>query len=167
MKLVEALPAVRKVVPDAQLVLAGASTPYEHELHDRARTLGIAAAVTSPGYVNGGDLEGLYAASSVFVFPSLNEGFGLPLLEAMARELPVVTSDRSALPEVAGDAALLVSPGSADEIAAATIRIITDVRCRERLVEKGNRRVRAFTWSHTARLTLETWRRAVLAPSPR
>ncbi|MBA3508595.1 MAG: glycosyltransferase family 4 protein [Thermoleophilaceae bacterium] len=167
MKLVEALPTVREAVPDAQLVLAGASTPYERQLHDRAKALGVGATVTSPGYVSEADLEGLYAAASVFVFPSLNEGVGLPLLEAMARDLAVVTSDRSALPEVAGDAALLVSPGSADEIAAATIRIITDVRCRERLVEKGNRRVRAFTWSHTARLTLETWRRAVLAPSPR
>lgn len=167
MKLVEALPAVRVAVPDAQLVLAGAPTPYESELRDRARALDLEAAVALPGYVSEGDLEGLYAAAAVFVFPSLNEGFGLPLLEAMARELAIVTSDRSALPEVAGDAALLVNPDSADQIAAAAIRVITDSGCRARLVQAGTRRVRDFTWSQTAALTLETWRRAVLAPSHR
>lgn len=167
MRLVEALPQMRHEVSGTQLVLAGASTPYEHELRDRARQLGVEDAVALPGYVSDADLEGLYDSAAVFVFPSLNEGFGLPLLEAMARELAVVTSDRSALPEVAGDAALLVDPESADQIASAAVRVLTDNRLRTRLVADGARRAAGFTWARTARLTLETWRRAVLAPSRR
>jgi glycosyltransferase involved in cell wall biosynthesis len=165
MRIVEALPSVRSEVPDAQLVLAGASTPYEQDLRARAEALVVADAVTFPGYVSDADLEGLYAAAAAFVFPSLNEGFGLPLLEAMARGLPVVTSDRSALPEVAGDAALLVDPESSEQIAAATVRLLADAGLRARLVTAGVSRAHSFSWSQTARSTLETWRRAVLAPS--
>jgi len=165
MRIVEALPSVRSEVPDAELVLAGASTPYEQDLRARAEALGVADAVTFPGYVSDADLEGLYAAAAAFVFPSLNEGFGLPLLEAMARGLSVVTSDRSALPEVAGDAALLVDPESSEQIAAATVRLLADAGLRARLVTAGVSRARSFSWSQTARSTLETWRRAVLAPS--
>lgn len=167
LRLVEALPAVRREVPDVQLVLAGASTPYEQQLRERAHELGVENAVMLPGYVSDADLEGLYVAAAVFAFPSLNEGFGLPLLEAMARELAVVTSDRSALPEVAGEAALLVDPESVDQIAAATTRVLTDADLRSELVAGGVRRAAGFTWDRTAELTLETWRRAVLTPSRR
>ena len=107
------------------------------------------------------DLEGLYAAASVFVFPSLNEGFGLPVLEAMSRGVPVVTSSVSSLPEVAGDAALLVDPVSVEAIAEATSRVLTDGSLRERLVEAGRKRPAAFTWDRTAEATLDTWRRAL------
>lgn len=167
MRLIEALPVVRRQVPEAQLVLAGAPTPYEQALSGRARALGVDTAVTLAGYVDEADLEGLYAASDAFVFPSLNEGFGLPVLEAMARGLPVVTSDRSALPEVAGDAALLVDPESVDQIAAAAVRMLVDEPLRERMIAAGSRRVNEFTWDGTAQLTLETWRRAAVTASRR
>jgi glycosyltransferase involved in cell wall biosynthesis len=159
--LVRALPAVREAVPGTQLVLPGAATPYEEELRAEAARHGIGEAVVFPGYVDDADLEGLYAAASAFVFPSLNEGFGMPVLEAMGRGVPVVTSSVSSLPEVAGDAALLVDPTSVDEIAGATARVLTDAALRERLVASGRRRPAAFTWERAAEGTLESWRRAL------
>ena len=91
----------------------GYPTPYEAELRERAAAFGIAGDVRFPEYLGAADLEGLYALAALVVVPSLYEGFGLPVLEAMARGVPVVTSDRSSLPEVAGDAALLVDPDDA------------------------------------------------------
>jgi glycosyltransferase involved in cell wall biosynthesis len=161
LRLIQALPAVRDAVAGAQLVLAGASTPHEAVLRAEASRLGLADAVALPGYVSDADLEGLYAAASAFAFPSLNEGFGLPLLEAMAREVPVVTSAVSSLPEVAGDAALLVDPTSVDEIAQAITRVLTDEGLRTRLVSAGRERPQAFTWERCARGTLASWQRAL------
>jgi glycosyltransferase involved in cell wall biosynthesis len=162
LRLVQALPAVRAAAPDATLVLVGARTPYEDELRGEARRLELDdGAVAIPGYVETADLEGLYAAASVFAFPSLNEGFGLPVLEAMGRGLPVVTSDASSLPEVAGDAALLVDPASAEAIAAAIVRVLDDADERARLVAAGRERVHAFSWDETARGTLASWARAL------
>jgi glycosyltransferase involved in cell wall biosynthesis len=161
MRLVQALPRIREAVPDARLVLAGAPTPHELELRAEADRLGVGGAVAFPGYVSGPDLEGLYAAASSFAFPSLNEGFGLPVLEAMGRGLPVVTSSVSSLPEVAGDAALLVDPKSVDEIADAISRVLSDEQLRERLVAAGRRRLEVFSWSRTAQQTLASWRRAM------
>jgi glycosyltransferase involved in cell wall biosynthesis len=161
MRLVRAMPRIHESVPDACLVLAGAPTPHESELRAEAHRLGVAGAVAFPGYVSNADLEGLYAAASSFAFPSLNEGFGLPLLEAMGRGLPVVTSSVSSLPEVAGDAALLVDPRSVDDIADAISRVLSDEQLRERLVAAGRRRLELFSWSRTAQQTLASWRRAM------
>jgi glycosyltransferase involved in cell wall biosynthesis len=165
LRLIQALPAVRAAVPGAQLALAGAPTPHEERLRAEADRLGLGEAVTILGYVERADLEGLYSAASVFAFPSLTEGFGLPVLEAMARRVPVVTSCVSSLPEVAGDAGLLVDPTSVDEIARATASVLTDQRLRERLVAAGLRRPAEFTWERTAEGTLASWRRALAARS--
>jgi glycosyltransferase involved in cell wall biosynthesis len=161
LRLIQALASIREAVPDASLVLAGASTPYEAKLRAEASRHGLQEVVAMPDYVSDADLAGLYGAASVFAFPSLNEGFGLPILEAMGRDLPVVTSRTSSLPEVAGDAAVLVEPSSVEEIADATTRVLTDGRLRERLVAAGRARLAAFTWERTAERTLETWQRAL------
>jgi glycosyltransferase involved in cell wall biosynthesis len=161
MRLVQAMPRVREAVPGARLVLAGAVTPHERELRAEAERLGLSDSVAFPGYVATEDLEGLYAAASVFAFPSLNEGFGLPLLEAMGRDLAIVTSSVSALPEVAGDAALLVEPESVEEIADAIARLLTDPDLRVRLTTAGRRRLELFSWERTAEQTLASWRRAM------
>lgn len=161
LRLVQAMLAVRATVADAQLVLPGAPTPYEGDLRAEAARLGIDGAISFPGYVSAADLEGLYATASAFVFPSLNEGFGLPVLEAMARGVPVVTSSVSALPEVAGDAALLVDPESVEQIADATVRVLTDSSLRERLVKAGLTRPPVFSWARTAEATIDSWQRAV------
>ena len=100
------IPAERRPV----LVLPGYATAYETELRARATALGLGADVRFPAWVSGAKLEGLWAIARAFVFPSLYEGFGLPVLEAMARGVPVACSDASSLPEVAGEAALLFDP---------------------------------------------------------
>jgi glycosyltransferase involved in cell wall biosynthesis len=161
LRLVQAMPAIHRAAPEARLVLAGASTPYEDTLRAEAAALGVSEAVIFPGYVDSADLEGLYRASAVFAFPSLNEGFGLPVLEAMARGVPVVAADAGSIPELTGDAGLLVDPTSVDAIGSATARLLTDATLRERLVEAGRKRPEAFTWERTAEETLATWERTL------
>lgn len=164
LRAVAAIPSERR----PQLVVPGYSTPHERELRELARQLGIEEAVTWPAWLTAGELEELYAAASCLVFPSLYEGFGLPVLEAMARGLPVATSGRASLREVAGDAALLFDPESADEIRAAIERLVGDSAERERLAELGRRRAEEFTWERTARLTAASYQRALFVPrSPR
>jgi glycosyltransferase involved in cell wall biosynthesis len=161
LRLVQALPAVRRAAPGAQLLLPGPSTPYEDRLRAEAEALGLSDAVVFPGYVDDADLEGLYRAAAVFAFPSLNEGFGLPVLEAMGRGVPVVAADAASLPEVAGDAALLVPPTDVEAIGAALGRVLTDDELRRRLVAAGLERPAHFTWERAARGTLDSWRRAL------
>lgn len=112
------------------------------------------------GKVPGPLMPLLYNGAEALLYPSLAEGFGLPVLEAMACGLPVVSADTSAIPEVAGDAALLVDPGDPEALAGALERVLGDGRLRRNLVEKGLRRARAFTWERTARETLAAYRRA-------
>lgn len=159
-RLVEAHATVVQEVPDAQLVMPGAPTPYEDLLRSTASRLGIEASVVFPGFVSDADREGLYAIAGCLAFPSLNEGFGLPLLEAMARDVPVVTSSVSAMPEVAGDAALLVDPKSAPAIASAIVTALTDEAVRDRLLVLGRERITHFRWEEVAGLTLDSLTRA-------
>ncbi|MBI4673044.1 MAG: glycosyltransferase family 4 protein [Chloroflexi bacterium] len=105
------------------------------------------------------DLDALYAHCDAFVFPSLYEGFGLPVLEAMRAGAPVITSNVSCLPEIAGDAALLVEPQNADALASALRRILDDERVRVKLSEAGERRAREFSWARTAELTRQVYER--------
>jgi glycosyltransferase involved in cell wall biosynthesis len=163
MALVRALPRLREAHPDATLVLAGAPTSYEADLQAEAERLQLGDAVVFLGYVDDADLEGLYRAATAFAFPSINEGFGLPLLEAMARDLPVACSNVSAMPEVAGDAALQFDPHSDAAVAEALIRIVGDQALREDLVRRGHARLGAFSWARCAEGTLESWSRALAA----
>jgi len=112
------------------------------------------------GLIPDDDLPAFYAGARCFVYPSLFEGFGLPLLEAMASECPVISSDRAALPELVGDAGLLVDPERVEAIAEAMRRVLTDASLRTELRERGLRRSRQFTWQETARRTLEVYRQA-------
>jgi glycosyltransferase involved in cell wall biosynthesis len=151
------IPAERRPL----LVIPGYRTWHEDELREQARRLGIEGDVRLLGWVSQAQLEGLYAASSVFVLPSLFEGFGLPVLEAMQRGLPVACSNRSSLPEVAGDAALLFDPERPEEIGSAISRLIEDGAEAERLREAGLEQARRFTWDETARLTAGSYERAL------
>src|SRR6185295_19284915 len=116
MRLIE---AVARLGDDVALVLPGYPGPQDDALRAHARQLGVGHRVHLAGWIDDAQLEGLYAASTCLAFPSLAEGFGLPVLEAMARGLPVACSAVSAMPEVAGDAALLFDPLSVDAIAGA------------------------------------------------
>ncbi|HLH13600.1 MAG TPA: glycosyltransferase family 1 protein [Solirubrobacteraceae bacterium] len=151
------MPAERRPV----LVLPGYPTAHERELRERARSAGVAADVRFPGWVSAAEIEGLWAIAAAFVFPSLYEGFGLPVLEAMARGVPVACSDAASLPEVAGDAALLFDPREEPAIAAALERLLGEEALVARLRAAGLARAREFTWERTARLTLESYARAL------
>jgi len=142
------------------LVLAGYGTAHERELRKRAHALGLDDDVRWVGWVEPALLEGLWAITGAFVFPSLYEGFGLPVLEAMARGVPVACSDASSLPEVAGDAALMFDPRDVAAIAAAIERLLAGGPDVERLIAAGRARAGEFTWERTARLTLESYGRA-------
>ncbi len=139
------------------LILTGYRTSHQDELTALAGRLGVERDIRVLGWVSGAELEGLWALADAFVFPSLYEGFGLPVLEAMARGVPVACADASSLPEVAGDAALLFDPGDRPAMAGALRRILGDRALREQLRERGVRRAREFTWERTARQTLETY----------
>jgi glycosyltransferase involved in cell wall biosynthesis len=155
------LPAERRPL----LVLPGYSTPHEAELRSRASELGIDDGVRFLGWLSDTELEDLYGAADAFVFPSLLEGFGLPVLEAMARGVPVATSNRASLSEVAGDAALLFDPEDEASIATAIERILADRELAERLGAAGVAQAAGFTWEAAAEGTVASYRRA-LAGSP-
>lgn len=140
------------------LVLAGREDPRYPEARARAEALGLSHRVCFPGDVAGPDLPALYSGASLFVFPSLYEGFGLPPLEAMACGAPVACSNRSSLPEVVGDAAVLFDPQDSEAIAAAIRRALADAELRDRLRERGLARAAMFSWERTAQETLEAYR---------
>lgn len=114
-------------------------------------------AVHFPGYVSDEELVALYQSASCLVFPSLYEGFGLPVLEAMKAGCPVITSTTSSLPEVAGDAALLVDPYNAEEIASAMQRVLQEEDLRTRLIRDGRKWAASFSWEETARMTRDAY----------
>jgi glycosyltransferase involved in cell wall biosynthesis len=162
------LEALARIPPERRpvLVLPGYPTPHELELREKADVLGIAHDVRWLGWVDARELEGLYALADAFVFPSLLEGFGLPVLEAMRRGVPVACSNRSSLPEVAGDAALLFDPEDPRAIADALERLLSDREEATRLAERGRRRAAEYTWARCASGTAAVYERVVAASRP-
>lgn len=160
MRLVEAWPLVLAQEPAGRLGLPGAPSPHEAELRARAEDLGVARSVRFLGFVDPEELESLYALAACFVFPSLREGFGSPILEAMPR-LPVACSNATSLPEVAGDAALLFDPCAVDDIAACLRRLLDDPELRAELSQRGLRRSERFSWAATAAGTWASFDRAM------
>lgn len=147
--------AFETLPPGWRLVLAGSDGFGAAEIHARIAASPARERIVVPGYVSPADLAAWYARARIFAFPSLDEGFGMPVLEAMAAGVPVVTSDRSALPEVAGDAALLVDPANAGALAAALQRLAGDETLRADLSRRGTARAALFTWEKAVE---ETWR---------
>lgn len=139
------------------LVLAG-PLGWGHEPLLREIALPGPGEIVLTGPLPEEDLDALYRGASAFCYPSLHEGFGLPVVEAMARSVPTVTSRTSSLPEVAGDAALGVDPRSVSEIAEALRRVLTDTDLAERLAAAGRERAARFSWEETARRTLQVYR---------
>ncbi len=136
------------------LVLAGRRGWMSRALYAAAREHGVAHRVHFPGYVPEVDRLALLAGARLFAFPSLFEGFGLPVLEAQQMGVPVMCGNNSALPEVAGDAALLVDPEDVDALARAMLRLSQDAALREELIQAGYRNVRRFSWQKAAQETL-------------
>jgi glycosyltransferase involved in cell wall biosynthesis len=156
--LVRALP---ELPDDVLLVIPGSWSPYEDELRTLAETLGVAERLRLPDWVSDEELEALYRTASAFALPSLIEGFGLPLIEAMARGVPVACSNRSALAEVAGDAALQFDPTRQEEITLAVRRLLDDRALSQRLAERGRVRAAEFTWRKTGEASLAGYRAAI------
>ena len=146
--------------PDLRLRVIGPPDPRYPEARDLARELGVTEAIDWSGYVADEALARAFREAAVLVLPSRYEGFGLPVLEAMAAGTPVVCTRAGALPEVAGDAAVLVEPDDADALAAALTRVLTDEAKRTRLREAGLERVQQFTWERTAGEMLAAYRKA-------
>ena len=145
---------------DLRLVVVGDEGWAVGSLPERVSALGLEGIVRFLGYVPDQDLPLLYGAAEAFVFPSLYEGFGLPVLEAMACGTPVVASTRGSLPEVAGDAALLAEPDQPEALAEKIHRFISDPALRQEYRERGIERARAFSWRRTAEATLAIYRQA-------
>lgn len=145
--------------PDVYLVLAGTAgwkTGPIFEFLDAHPN--VRARVVLAGYVPDGDLAALYSGARAFVYPSLYEGFGLPVLEAMQCGTPVITSDVSSLPEVVGDAGLLVPPTDADALASALLRLLNGDTLAAGLSQRGLERAAGFSWDRTAQLTAAAYR---------
>jgi len=160
--LVRAFASLAGEVPHT-LVLAGLAGWGSGALAEAIRASGVAGRVLLPGYVPEADKAALFTGADLFVYPSRYEGFGLPVLEAMACGVPVVTTTGGSLPEVAGDGALLVDPGEPDLLAAAMARLLGDPAARARLVRRGRARAAAQTWERCAALTADAYRRAAAA----
>jgi len=151
--------AVERLRSDTLLVLAGSDGHGAEQIHEQIQASPARERIHLFGYVDQDTLAKLYRTAAAFAFPSLDEGFGLPVLEAMTAGLPVVTSNRSAVAEIAGEAALRVDPFQTEEIRLALDRVLTDTDCRQRLIEAGRERAAEFTWERAAAATLALYRR--------
>lgn len=140
------------------MVMAGDAVHRFGDTRETARTFELEDRVVCAGPLSIEDLRLLYCHADLFVFPSVYEGFGMPVLEAMACGAPVITSKTTALSEVAGEAAVLVNPEDAEELADAIMRVLEDQTLREALRLKGLERVKQFTWERAARQTLAVYR---------
>jgi len=146
--------------PEIKLVLAG-SPGWGVSVTTLIKELNLADQVLDLGYVPDADLPGLYQLAEIFVFPSLAEGFGFPVLEAMACGTPVLCSDRGALPEVVGDAALIIDPAAPAGIADGILKLRADEALRNELKEKGGRQWKKFSWENTVQATEKVYEKAL------
>jgi glycosyltransferase involved in cell wall biosynthesis len=150
--------AFERLPDELLLVLAGSSGYGSEQIADRIAASPARERIVQLGYVGGEAKAKLYRSAHALAFPSLDEGFGMPILEAMSAGLPVVTSNCSAMPEVAGEAAVLVDPHDSDAIAEGLQRIVEDEALREELCRKGPARAADFSWRQTAVKMLALYR---------
>jgi glycosyltransferase involved in cell wall biosynthesis len=159
-RLVEAFGALHRTRPDLQLVVVGPSGFRSQWVQETIVSRGLSEAVRLPGYVSEEDLVALYNAAIALVYPSFYEGFGLPVVEAMACGRPVIAANTSSLPEVAGDAAILVDPFDVSALHAAMLDVVTDATQAGELGARGLARAVQFCWPRTAAAALAAYRAA-------
>jgi glycosyltransferase involved in cell wall biosynthesis len=158
-RLLEAYSLLRnRFGPELKLVLAGKDMWHQQRIVEKIQTLGIEKDVICPGYVSDRILETLYRKARVFAFPSIHEGFGIPPLEAMARGVPVMACDRSAMPEILGDAAVYADPYDVGEMTRALEQLLSDEELRQRMIQRGKERVKRYSWQTAAHETLDVYR---------
>ncbi len=157
---VRAFARLRERHPDMphQLALVGYTMPGYTEVADEIRALGLSDHVVTTGWTESADIPALYAGADLVLFPSLHEGFGLPVVEGMASGVPVVASNVCSIPEVGGDAILTFDPSNLDDIVATAERALFDPSTRAVLVERGLERAARFTWTEAARKTAAVYR---------
>jgi glycosyltransferase involved in cell wall biosynthesis len=154
----EAVKIVRCKYPGIVLAVAGARDRYRADLEKAVMDMGVSDGVRFLGPIPEDELPLLYNAAAVFIFPSLYEGFGLPVLEAMACGTPVVTSNAASLPEVVGDAAITIDPRSSEAIATAVQSVLEDPCLAAELSRRGVERARGFSWKRAAEQHLSVYR---------
>lgn len=160
-RLIEAFAQARRAHPALRLVVAGGPGADEPAVRAAVARHDLAAAVDFPGVLPETLLRASYRGALALAYPSLYEGFGLPLLEAMSVGTPVIAAQVSSLPEVAGDAALLVDPFDVDALAGALEQVAGDAELRADIAARGFRRVRRFSWERAAQETLAVYREAL------
>jgi len=156
-RLIEALPAIVAGHPDIKLVLAGNTGFFGAELQQRCRQLHLTKRVVFTGFVPDAELDRLYRSGSLYVFPSLSEGFGIPGLEAMARSLPVAAARATCLPEVYGEAAVYFNPHDTADMARVISDTLADPKKLASLKRSGLVRAKSFSWKRTAEQTLAVY----------
>jgi glycosyltransferase involved in cell wall biosynthesis len=160
-RLLAAFSQVRARHPDVDLVFAGGSCLRDSALLDQSRHLGITEAIHDLHQLSESDLVSAYNGAEVVVLPSLYEGFGFPALEAMACGTPAVVSNAGALPEIVGEAAILIDPTNSEELADAIVGVLDDSEKRSQLIKKGTVRAGGFTWETTGRQTLTIYEKVL------
>ncbi len=156
--LLKALKVIHREHDKIPLILVGRKGEDHKNVITTIETLKLKNWVTWIGYTSDIELRSLYRLASVFVFPSFHEGFGLPLIEAMASQVPIAASQNSAIPEIAKNAALFFHPGEPDDIAEKVLLILKDNNLQKKLINRGKRRVKEFDWDITAKETLSFYR---------
>lgn len=156
-RVIEALAILRNQGRDVGLVIAGGRGWLEDPIYATIKNARMSDYVHLIGFADDADLPALYSDAVCMAYPSLYEGFGFPILEGMACGTPVVTANVSSLPEVAGDAAILVDPYDTDAIADALRRVIDETDLRDRLIQRGLKQIKFFTWERSARQLLELY----------
>ncbi len=155
--LIKSFVMIKRKYPDYKLVIVGKKGWKHHEIDRAIRLYQLKSDVIFPGYMKDEELHLTYSMAEVFVFPSLYEGFGIPPLEAMASGCPVVASNVASIPEVVGDAGLLIDPKNAVKISDAIVSLIEDTQVRNMLLERGIQRVKQFSWANSASIAIEAF----------
>lgn len=154
--LIEAMGKLKNEIP---LVLVGWSAWGNKEWMDKIASKGLSSRVFVTGHLPDADLKGIYSGATALIYPSLYEGFGLPILEAMACGCPVICSNVASMPEVAGDAALFIDPSNSDDLTGAIETLLQDSELRNRMINKGYQQNAAFNWGKTAGKTIALYSR--------
>jgi alpha-1,3-rhamnosyl/mannosyltransferase len=161
--LVRALPAVLAHHPEATLVLTGRPGPNDEHIDELARSLGVGSAVRRLGRIPRGDLDALFDTAAGLVFPSIHEGFGLPLLEAMARGRPILAADASAIPEIVGTNGLLLGPNDHEAWAEAIVELLGNPADAAALADAAGRGAKRFRWDETTPTLVALYQRLAAA----
>ena len=159
--LLRAFAELRERHPEARLVIAGKKGWHFEEIFRTVATLQLEDRVHFTGYIEEQDKPALMRAATLFVYPSLHEGFGIPVLEAMASGVPTIAGNRTSIPEIAGDGAMLIDPASQRELADAMEHLYTDAAARKQLAARGLAQAVAFSWKKTAEETATVYRQVV------